>query len=104
MQCLSLAVGQFVHRVVARAAQTVEEVALGSSDRIPVRQCIDHSTQVLFRIEEDADLGSGALRKHLAELPKLVERYVRLSRELLLRLGAERDQTWVVMGEGVWFT
>lgn len=99
VQRLGLATGEIVDGLVAGAAELVEEIALRRADRIPIGEGIDDAPEIVPRIEEQSHLRGGALREDLAELPKLIERDVRVAREVLLGLRAESHEPSVVMGE-----
>lgn len=63
------------------------------------RQGVDDAEQLLARIEQQPDLGRRALGEDLTELPELVESDVRVRREVLLGLRAQRHEPGVVVGE-----
>lgn len=97
MQGVAVIPDTIVNGRVPSPAKVVEEGALGRADDVLLPEPIDELLLALLGTDEEGDLGSGALREHLAELTELEEGDGRVAREVLLGLRGERHEPGIVV-------
>lgn len=90
-----------VNGVVSSTPEIVEELARRERQGPALSETSEDVDLRVLCIDEDADLGRGALREDLTEQPQGSEACDRELRELPLRFGPEHGEAWIVVREEI---